>query len=277
MTSRISVIIPVFNESKTIFGCLDTLLNQSLVPHEIIIINDGSTDDTLKKVKTKQKSTKKIKILKQDHQGPAKARNFGSKTAKGSILVFVDGDMEFEQHFLKDLTTPIIANKAIGSWSGNEWVKNWDQVYARCFNYNQGRSDNKMTSNHKSQKKVYRAILKSEFLKVNGFDKTGYTDDWTLVKKVGKKPFTTQAKFYHYHPDSLKEVFTQATWMGKRSYKLGKLGTVLAILRANFINSLVIGLLKAIKHQTPQFIIFKLVYDLGTTCGATQSLFGKKY
>ena len=277
MNSKISVIIPVFNESKTISRCLTTLLNQSILPYEIIIIDDGSTDDTIKKVKIQQKSSRKIKILTQDHQGPAKARNFGANIAKGKILVFVDGDMEFEQYFLENLTWPIIAKKAVGSWSANEWVKNWDQVYARCFNYNQGKSDAQMVSNSKSQKKVYRAILKSKFLEVKGYNPTGYTDDWTLVEKIGKKPYVTQAKFYHYHPDNLLEVFNQATWIGKREYKLGIIGTIIAILRANIIASLFYGLFTAIRYKTPEFIIFKLVYDLGITYGAVQSFSGKKY
>ncbi len=277
MDSEISVIIPVYNESSTISGCLHTLLKQSLPPKEIILIDDGSTDDTLRKIKIKQKSTKKIKILTQDHQGPAIARNLGAKQAKGKILVFVDGDMEFEPFFLENLTEPIINKKALGTWSGNEWVKNWDNIYAKCFNYNQGRSSAQMVAPASGQRKVYRAILKSEFRKVSGFDSTGYTDDWTLVEKIGQEPYITQAKFYHSHPENLLEVFHQAVWMGKRQYKLGMIGAFVAILRSNIIFSLILGIIKASYYKTPQFIMFKLVYDLGITFGAFTSLFGNKY
>jgi len=273
----ISVIVPVYNSQKTISQCLKSLLSQTLKPKEIIIIDDGSTDNTVKQIKSIQKKNKLIKLLQQSHQGPAIARNLSAQKAQGNILVFVDADMEFDKGFLKKLTTPIIANKAKGTWSANEWVKNWDNLWARCWNYNQNRRSAKMIGESQGQRKVFRAILKSEFDRVNGFDPTGYTDDWTLVNKLGYQPAVTQAKFFHYSPSTLLEVFHQARWIGKRQYKLGKLGSLIAIFRANAAFSVVIAIIKAIRFITPAFLIFKLVYDLGILVGALESLTGKRY
>jgi len=274
---NISVIIPVFNKQNTISSCLTTLLSQSLKPLEIILIDDGSTDKSIARIKQFTRKHSFIKLLTKSHQGPAKARNLGAKKAKADILVFVDADMEFAQDFLKTLTKPIISKKVKGAWSNNELVKNWHNIWARCWNYNQNRSTSKMIGDAKTQKKVFRAILKSEFDKVNGFDSTGYTDDWSLVQKLNYQPTVTSAKFYHHNPATLLKVFTQAVWIGKRQYKLAKLGALIAIIRANAGFSLIIGLLKSIRFFTPQFIIFKLVYDLGIMFGAIQSLSGKKY
>jgi len=277
MNLGISVIIPTYNEVKHIANCLKSLLNQTLKPTEIIVVDDGSSDDTMPEIQRLQKTLPKIKLFKQPHQGPGTARNLGSRQAGGGILVFVDADMEFDQGFLQQLTLPIFKNRAIGTWSGSEYVKNWHNPWARCWNYNQNRSDARMVGDSQGQKKVFRAILKSEFEKVKGFDIIGYTDDWTLASKLGVEPKTTYAKFYHNNPSSLTAVFTQARWIGKRQYKLGWFGTLITIMRANAGFSVLIGLYKSFRYFSPQFCLFKLVYDLGITWGAITSLFGEKY
>jgi len=231
--NSISVIIPVFNEAKTIGSCLKSLWQQTLKPAQIIIVDDGSTDETTSIIKSLTNDYPVVKLFSQSHQGPAIARNLGAKKATSDILVFVDADMEFTANFLEDLTKPIRSNKAKGSWSGQESVRNWHNLWARCWNYNQNRRNSNMVSASKSQKKVFRAILKSEFDKVQGFDPIGYTDDWTLVAKLGYQPIITRAKFFHHNPASLVAVFSQARWIGKRRYKAGKLGILLAIFRTN--------------------------------------------
>jgi len=272
MNPDISVIIPSYNSGRTIEPCLESLIKQSLKP-EIIVVDDGSKDNT----KTIVQSFPQIKLLTQTHQGPAKARNLGAKKATGQILVFVDADMEFDQDFLKDLTQPIIVNKAKGSWSGNEQVANWDNIWARCWNYNQNRFFSHMTGS-RGQRRVFRAILRSEFNRVNGFDSIGYTDDWSLVNKLGFKPAVTEARFYHHNPASLLAVFKKACWIGKRQYKLGKLGTLWTIFKSNAGFSIIIGATRALVTKTPGFIIFKLVYDLGIMLGALENLcFGSYY
>ncbi|MFH0943327.1 MAG: glycosyltransferase family 2 protein [Candidatus Beckwithbacteria bacterium] len=274
----VSVIIPAYNEALTITNCLNSLFNQTLKVLEIIVVDDGSTDTTVDKVTKLQKTLPKIKLIKQSHQGPAQARNLGANQAEGEILVFVDADMEFDQGFLKQLTLPLMNRLAVGSWSGNEWVKNWQNVWARCWNYNQNRPDAKMVSDQKGQKKVFRSILKSEFIRVNGFDSIGYTDDWSLGSKLGVEPKITTAKFYHHNPNTLLTVFRQARWIGKREYKLGKIGILITVFKANAGFSIIIGLLKSFRFLFPPFIIFKLVYDLGIMLGALEKLcFGSYY
>lgn len=272
MNPNISVIIPSYNSGRTIKSCLESLIKQSL-ESEIVVIDDGSKDNT----KSLVHSFPKVKLLTQTHQGPGMARNLGTRHAKGEILVFVDSDMEFDQNFLKDLTKPIITAEAKGSWSGNESVINWDNLWARFWNYNQNRFTSRMTGS-RGQRRVFRAILKSEFNRVNGFDSTGYTDDWTLVNKLGFKPAVTQARFYHHNPASLLAIFKKARWIGKRQYKLGKLGTLWTIFKANAGFSIIIGLFQVIKFRTPAMIIFKLIYDLGIMLGALENLcFGSYY
>lgn len=267
----VSVIIPAFNEAETISLCLNSLKLQTNLPTEILVVDDGSTDATAQIVKKFNQVYQRVRLLTQAHLGPAKARNLAAGQAKGQVLVFVDADMEFTPDFLLTLTRPIFSGKSRGTWSGEEWVKNWDNVWARCWNYNQGRATASMTGN-RGQRRVFRAILKSEFDQVAGFDSIGYTDDWTLVNKLGYQPKATRAKFYHHNPGLLSEVFSQAYWIGKRQYKLGRLGTVITLVKFNPIFSLVSGMVKAVKYLEPRFIIFKLVHGWGILKGAWASL-----
>lgn len=275
---KVSIIIPTYNEEKVIGKCITSLQQQSFKDFEIIVVNDGSTDKTFDILSDSTIQNSQFKILKQDHRGPGVARNLGAESANGNILVFVDSDMTFERDFIEKLVAPIIQGKTSGTWSREEYVSNWDNVWARCWNINEGWEDRKRhPKGYPNKQKVFRAILKSEFGRVGGFSLTGYTDDWTLPDKLGYLAINAPgAKFYHKNPDALGEVFAQSQWIGKREYKLGKIGTLIAIARSSFPISIVIGITKAVLNGVPQFLFFKLVYDFGIFMGALESFFGGK-
>lgn len=265
----ISVIIPVYNEEKDILECLESLDSQRGVKFEVLIVDDGSTDKTKKIIKKFKPTNYKINLINQNHKGAGMARNKGAIKAKGNILIFVDADMTFDSYFLKKLTTPIIKGHTKGTNSHEEFVSNWDNVWARCWNYNENRAGKKRNGGT-SEHKVFRAILKSEFNKVGGFSKGGYTDDWSLSQKLGYKPTNAKgAIFYHKNPSSLSEIFNHAKWVGKREYKLGIIGAFVALVRSTFPISILVGVIKAVKHKELRFIIFKVVYDFGNAWGVT--------
>ena len=275
---KISVIIPVFNQEKQVEKCLLSLTSQTLKGFEIIVVDDGSTDGTAKVLTSFKSQVSNLKVYKQKHQGPAKARNLGAKHSQGEILVFVDGDMYFGDNFLKKLIQPIVLGKVKGTFSTEEYVANWDNVWARCWNYNWNLPDKKrIDPRRKDQQKDFRAILKKEFEKVAGFDSTGYTDTWTLAEKLGYQPAPVKAVYHHYNPDSLIKVFNQARWVAKRKYKWGWPGKLIALLRVNPVFSLAGGLIKAVIKKEPLFLIFKLVYDFGYFLGILEEIKGKKY
>ena len=86
---KVSVIIPVYNEEKVIGDCLDSLAKQTYKDLEIIVVDDGSTDNTFGVISKFQTPNYKLQILKQHHLGPGIARNLGAKHATGQTLVFV--------------------------------------------------------------------------------------------------------------------------------------------------------------------------------------------
>lgn len=273
-----SAILAVYNSESTIVACLESLRNQS-VPIEIILVDDGSSDHTNSLVvRTIEPFVgTKVTLLKQNHGGPALARNLGAKHATTKILLFVDSDMVFDKDYVADLIKPISEGESIGTYSIEERVLNWDNIWARCWNIQEGWEDKKrFPKNPPKYGTDYRAILRSEFDRVGGFDNIGYTDTWSLYNKLGVKPLSTRSLCYHKNPPTLSAVFGQARWSAKRPYKLGYFGTIVALLRTTAPASLVLGVIKSIKFVCPQFLVFKIVYDFGRFLGiAAMLLTGK--
>ena len=89
---KISIIVPMYNVEKYISKCLDSLVNQTLKDIEIIIIDDGSTDNSANIVKEYMKKYNNIILLSQKNSGQAVARNNGIRKATGEFLCFVDSD-----------------------------------------------------------------------------------------------------------------------------------------------------------------------------------------
>ncbi|MEN9521041.1 MAG: hypothetical protein RLZZ381_3629, partial [Cyanobacteriota bacterium] len=88
-TPLVSVIIPVYNSAKYIQKAIDSVLDQTYGNYEIIVVDDGSTDETRQKLQPYQH---KIRYIFQENQGSATARNTGIKLAKGDLVAFLDSD-----------------------------------------------------------------------------------------------------------------------------------------------------------------------------------------
>jgi len=244
---KVSIIIPTYNEALVLEKCIRSLAEQSFKDFEIIIVDDGSTDKTQEVLKNLKQVVSVLKLLEQKHGGAGKARNLGAKSASGDILVFVDADMTFDKNFLENLIKPIITGKSKGTFSKEEYVANWENVWAKCWNINEGWIEKRRhPENYPDEQPVFRAVLKSEFEKVGGFTPGGYDDDWSLFKKLGYKATNAPgAIFFHKNPSSLPEIFKHAKWVGKRKYKFGFLGNIVGIIRASLPISLLIGLYKS--------------------------------
>jgi len=95
---KISIILTTYNVENYVEECIDSLLEQTYKNFELIIIDDGSTDNTLNILKTKYKN---LNIVENDHVGVAECRNLGLLMAKGEYICILDSDDYFESNMLE--------------------------------------------------------------------------------------------------------------------------------------------------------------------------------
>lgn len=95
-----SIIIPVYNSEKCLKRCIDSILNQTFVNFELILIDDGSSDDSLNICKKYQSFDSRINVIHKDNGGVSSARNVGLDHSRGKYIVFVDSDDFVDQDML---------------------------------------------------------------------------------------------------------------------------------------------------------------------------------
>ncbi|MCF7871128.1 MAG: glycosyltransferase family 2 protein [Candidatus Omnitrophica bacterium] len=118
-----SVIIPTYNRKDFLKIAIDSVLNQTYANYELIIIDDGSTDNTKDFIRS-QKSPK-LKYYFQENQGPALARNLGIKKAKKDFICFLDSDDRFRKDKLEITSRYIQKNPAYKIFHSQEiWYRN---------------------------------------------------------------------------------------------------------------------------------------------------------
>lgn len=98
---KYSIIMPVYNTGSRLNKSIASILEQSYKNWELIIIDDGSKDDSLKIAKKFAKQNKNVKVFHQDNAGPGAARNFGIKKAQGDFIAFLDSDDYYDENFLE--------------------------------------------------------------------------------------------------------------------------------------------------------------------------------
>ncbi len=100
----ISVVVPAFNCAKYLRSCLNSILGQSYKNFEVILVNDGSTDETTTICKEFVKQHRKMaKVYCQSNQGPSAARNSGIRLSSGEFISFLDGDDYWDHGFLETM------------------------------------------------------------------------------------------------------------------------------------------------------------------------------
>ena len=111
LNNKISVIIPTFNREKTIVDSIKSVLNQSYRNIELIVVDDGSTDNTESLVKSIK--DRRLKYIKLEHNnGACYARNIGIERARGKYIAFQDSDDVFHQDKLKKQLNNLKSNKS---------------------------------------------------------------------------------------------------------------------------------------------------------------------
>lgn len=302
---KVSVIIPAYNEEKCIKKCLESLTIQTYKNFEAIVIDDGSSDNTLKIVKDFSKEASfPVRILKQQHKGPGAARNFGARKARGQVLVLLDADIVCDKNFIENLVKPIFANETVGTVHDLEKVANPHNIWARCGASFHPKFGLIRKYNKEREEQFFRAIRRGKFLKVGGFDPSlGYADDSTLAPKIGNAK-VINAMCFHNNPSSLREVFKQEKWIGNSySFRYGinkikfisiplvlliffalllKLSisfTILIAILLYIVTLLFISIKRSIEEKFPKYVLFLPIFltikIIGRGAGMLKQIFKK--
>lgn len=99
----ISIIVPVFNAEKFLIACIESILSQSYSNWELILVNDGSSDNSPRICDTYAIKDSRIKVIHKDNQGVSKARNSGLEIASGEYICFIDSDDAIDLHLFENV------------------------------------------------------------------------------------------------------------------------------------------------------------------------------
>lgn len=166
-----SVIIPLYNKAQTIVNTLSTVLNQSFGEFEIIIVNDGSTDDSVEKILTFSTDSR-IKIVTQENQGVSSARNKGVQECRYDYIAFLDGDDEWLPDYLLKMKEAIVQFPSAGMYCCAGIVKNADgsEFYRLAKQYQNKILEIDFFENpHVFLHTSASVVAKKEFFKTAGF------------------------------------------------------------------------------------------------------------
>ncbi|MFQ5957451.1 MAG: glycosyltransferase, partial [Candidatus Brocadiales bacterium] len=218
----ISVIVPAYNARFTIGACLESLVSQNFSgSYEIIVVDDGSTDNTSGIVSR----YKGVKLLKQDNQGPASARNLGAKAAEGEIILFTDSDCVPQPDWLEEMVRPFTTDKDIVGVKGAYRTAQKGLV-PRFVQYEyENKYDLLRKNRYIDFVDTYSAGFKKEILLGAGGYDTSFpvacTEDMDLSYRLStlgyKMVFNPGAVVYHIHPESLRQYI-------KKKYKFAYWG-----------------------------------------------------
>lgn len=133
-TPLVSIIMPVYNGEKYIDQAINSLINQSMKHIEIIIVDDGSNDNSLNILNTYAQKDKRISIYKQNNKYAGAARNLGLRNAKGEYVLFLDADDFFEKDLVKNSYYCAKKNKAdIVIFDGDYYDCEENKYKPACF------------------------------------------------------------------------------------------------------------------------------------------------
>lgn len=122
MNYKVSIIVPMFNSEKFILRCIDSLINQTYKNIEIIVIDDGSTDNSVKEL-SKYKD-ERLKVYVKENKGVSSARNYGIKKSNGDYLLFVDSDDYIEDSMIDEMINRVSNESTFIFCNNDEIFKN---------------------------------------------------------------------------------------------------------------------------------------------------------
>ena len=191
----ISVIMPFYNDGKTIEQSVNSVLNQTFPCFELLILNDGSTDEeSLENLKKVEKLDKRIKVIHKENEGVAATRDLGvSKSSdKSKYIIFLDSDDLLEPTYFECCYWTLETNtKASWAYTDSVGFDGAEYTWNKWFDSEKMKRENELT--------IISCIRKEDFNEVNGFEirEKNVFEDWNLwLKLIAKEKFPVRMNFY---------------------------------------------------------------------------------
>ena len=212
MKNKISIIIPVYNVENYLKRCIDSILNQTITNFEVIAINDGSTDNSLKILKEYALLDKRIKVINKKNEGVSVARNIGINNSKGQYITFVDADdyleknaLEIMLNIIKKENVDIVRTtyyRIIDNNKSYETKNNYNGLYKLNKKHRNNIIDSILKQNLKSY--LWLLLIKKELIIKNNiyFEKELYVhqdlDYYIKLFKYAKNVYFSDSLTYYY-------------------------------------------------------------------------------
>ena len=216
MKSDISIIIPAYNAASYIEECINSVISQTKKELEIIVINDGSTDNTLK-ILEKFKD-KRIKLITTKNNGIGKTRNLGLKNAKSEYVFFLDSDDYISKNAMEVLYEKIIKEKADIVIGNMLRLKDDNNLVKDDIDFPEGSLKDNKTQLFKIPlgpccKLFRRSILDVNFSEVYKYEDVPFTAN--AIKKSSKTVKCNEYIYYYRIHDN-----SETTSMDKRVFDI---------------------------------------------------------
>ena len=219
---KASVIVPTYRYPGVV-DCLEVLSRQNYTDYEVIVVDDGSCDESVGIVKNFVKGKKKFRFIVFDkNRGPAAVRNAGVKKAKGDVVLFTDSDCKPCMDWVSKMMKPF-SDSSVAGVSGTYRTWNDESVVARFVGYEIALRHERMAKRKKIDfiGTFCAGYRRSVFLAEGGFDEkfsiaSGEDTEFSyrFASKGHKMIFVKDVWVYHRHPDSVWRYMKQKFWRG---------------------------------------------------------------
>lgn len=197
MKSDISIIIPAYNAASYIEDCINSVISQTKKELEIIIINDGSTDNTLEIVK--KYKDKRIKLFTTKNNGIGKTRNMGLKKAQGKYIFFLDSDDYIAKNAMENLYKKAIDLKADIVVGNMLRLKDDNSLTKDEINFPEGNLDDNKTQIFEIPLGPCGKLFKKDILTVNFSEEYKYEDVPFTANAIKNSKKTIKCNDYIYY------------------------------------------------------------------------------
>ena len=200
---KVSVVVPVYNVEEYVAKCLDSLVNQTLKDIEIIVVNDGSPDNSQEIIDEYVKKYKNVKSYIKKNGGLSDARNYGLKYAKGEYISFIDSDDYVDIHMMEKMYNKANKEKLDIVVCDSVEIHNEKNILKRSnLHYSNDDIKNYIISPPMAWSRLYR---KNVFENIK-FTKGIYYEDLdftpSLVKLTSKIGFVEEGLYYYIQRDN---------------------------------------------------------------------------